>query len=177
MKSTYRLIILLILFGSCGNSDISKHKKIMKLEQKLQNQEKVVLEKKELKCKEKELITKEEKIENKSNVSRNYSETINEVSTLYYEGTIGKYPICMELIFQSGYECDRGGADVKGYYYYVKSGSGNKLRIDGNSCGASIHFDEFDRNGNKTGSFGGIINANGIEGAWENGKRNKKLDW
>lgn len=70
----------------------------------------------------------------------------SKAKTTNYIGTIGNNAITMHLNFKSG--------EVSGYYYYDKKGSSMKLNLKGKVAQSGyITMDEYDKNGETTGSF------------------------
>lgn len=89
--------------------------------------------------------------------------------TSIYDGTIGSFPIHMELTNQSG--------QIIGWYDYP--GKSTKLRIEGtlNSDG-SIVFNEYNYKAQHTGHFSGYISDDqSISGQWNNPDLTKNLSF
>ncbi|MDE6536248.1 MAG: WG repeat-containing protein, partial [Muribaculaceae bacterium] len=75
--------------------------------------------------------------------------------TFNFTGSIGKYPIVMELTFS-----DLGNYDyceVTGRYYYKSSGAGNYLTLYGVKAGDQLNLVESTTDGNVTGTFEGSM--------------------
>jgi hypothetical protein len=108
--------------------------------------------------------------EQEQNESKNNSENY-----IIYSGKIKSYPITMKIKHKGIYDCDDGGFNIEGFYYYNKSGPNNKLNLTGYICGKNLNIEERDANNNITGIFKGIKNNNSVQGNWINPKTNKKL--
>ncbi len=94
---------------------------------------------------------------------------------LHLKGTIGNYPVTMDLqIDPSG---TSQGWDYSGTYYYDKVGK--PLSLQGYFVKNSpIELEEYDRPGKITGKFVGAINAQNVfEGTWRSGDNSKTLEF
>ena len=77
-----------------------------------------------------------------------------ELIHLSLAGSIGKYPVTMQLNIE--------GSTVKGHYYYDKQGPGKVLTLEGvKNNDNRLYLDEFDEYGEKCGTFNGSL-LNGI---------------
>lgn len=81
---------------------------------------------------------------------------IEQIERTYYflSGSVGKYPITMQLTFE--------GSVVEGHYYYDKQGPDKVLKLEGvYNNDNHLFLYEYDENGDKSGSFNGTF-VNGI---------------
>lgn len=87
-----------------------------------------------------------------------------------FEGQINnKYDIVMKLISNNG--------QIKGNYFYKSKGDALAIAGEIEESG-NVILNEFDKNGNQTGLFNGIlINENKIEGKWNKPDGSNKLDF
>lgn len=83
-----------------------------------------------------------------------------EVIDVTMSGAVGKYPIVMSI------HVDEDG-NLTGAYYYKKSGPGNCLYVIGKKKGDHVTINEFDANGNNTGSFDGTYRDGELKGTME----------
>jgi len=82
----------------------------------------------------------------------------------HYVGSIGPHSISVYLEDGKSIDCDRGGSEILGYYYYVNNKAVKKIRLKGYNCGASFTLTEFDGKDNEIALFSGIIGGDEING-------------
>lgn len=82
--------------------------------------------------------------------------------TFNLSGKIGKYPIRMTLKIN--------GNDIKGAYYYVKSGDGSTLDLYGEAHGQNLSIYEIEQTEGCTGAFDGTFDGINFDGTFINGK-------
>lgn len=82
--------------------------------------------------------------------------------TFNLSGKIGKYPIRMTLKIN--------GNDIKGAYYYVKSGNGSTLDLYGEAHGQNLSIYEIEQTEGCTGAFDGTFDGINFDGTFINGK-------
>lgn len=104
-----------------------------------------------------------------------YAKTSDSVSTEVMEGSVGSYPVHMQLTFQKDKK-------VTGWYYYDKKGSSNKIKLSGTYKGDMTDNTFTIRetsNGKVTGTFSGEYAFGIIESAWGTwtSATGKKLKW
>ena len=86
-----------------------------------------------------------------------------ELIHLSLSGSIGKYPITMQLNIE--------GSTVKGHYYYDKQGPDKVLTLEGvKNTDNRLYLDEFDENGEKSGFFNGSFVNGNFEGEFVTSK-------
>jgi hypothetical protein len=102
----------------------------------------------------------------------NTPENRRDISTATsFAGAIGPYPLHLQLTYTGYSDCNEGGKNFEGTYYYDRYGPSNTMIVTGYTCGNKFYMTEFNKKGVKCGSFEARIEGNTYQGTWYNDKR------
>lgn len=97
----------------------------------------------------------------------------HEITPPLYVGTIGGYPIVMELI-------DIGDDEIVGSYYYKKQGPSNRMYVKGTKSGRNLTlwgFTSSSRDTKLIETISGFTTGSEIEGQWRSNLDNRNLSF
>lgn len=96
--------------------------------------------------------------ENLDNLNDNLPARIQSSPEVFLNGNIGSsLTVKMYLRYD-------GNNSYSGWYYYLKNGPNNKLILQGTAKNDILRLDEYNTNGERTGTFEGVFNGSSYSG-------------